>query len=175
MKRAIILGLMGIVTAACSKTEAGAQGEGASAEGVVKQQAVMAAQAEPPAEASAAAANPAASDPHAGLSNYGVAEVARLLDDEKITPVDANSPETRAKFGTLPGAILLSSSTQYDLGELPQSKTDPLVFFCANPRCTAAPKAAKKALAAGYSEVHVMRDGIKGWRQAGQETKRISG
>jgi hypothetical protein len=45
---------------------------------------------------------------------------------------DANGPETRDKFGVIPGAVLLTSDDAYDLSVLPPSKTAKLVFYCAN-------------------------------------------
>jgi hypothetical protein len=45
---------------------------------------------------------------------------------------DANGPETRDKFGVIPGAVLLTSDDAYDLSVLPPSKTSKLVFYCAN-------------------------------------------
>lgn len=45
---------------------------------------------------------------------------------------DANVPETRAKFGIIPGAVLLSSDNNYDISILPQGKASELVFYCAN-------------------------------------------
>ena len=95
-------------------------------------------------------------------------EVKAALADKKVTPVDANGPETRAAFGTLPGALLLGDAgvTAELLGA---DKSRALVFYCSSERCSAAPGAAKEAMALGYTEVRVMKAGIKGWVAAGFE------
>jgi rhodanese-related sulfurtransferase len=88
------------------------------------------------------------------------------------TPVDANGKETRAKQGVIPGAVLLTSSSQYAVEELPKEKDAKLVFYCANEKCSASHKAAKRALENGYTDVAVLPEGIAGWKQAGQPTQK---
>lgn len=98
-------------------------------------------------------------------------EVASLQKAKKVTPVDANGEATRQKMGVIPGAVLLTSSSQFDPAkELPADKNAKLVFYCANTRCTAAGAAAVRAIEAGYTDVSVLPDGIKGWKDAGQPT-----
>jgi rhodanese-related sulfurtransferase len=88
---------------------------------------------------------------------------------------DANVPETRTKFGVIPGAQLLSSDDDYNVAAtLPAQKTDPLVFYCANTHCMASHEAARRAVGAGYTDVSVMADGIAGWKAAGQPTVKPS-
>lgn len=84
--------------------------------------------------------------------------------------VDANSDSTRKSNGTVPGAILLSSSSKYDLATLPEDKSKDLIFYCSNTKCTASDAAAERASANGYQNVHIMREGIKGWKEAGKAT-----
>lgn len=98
-----------------------------------------------------------------------VVDLAQLIADDKVIVFDANGDEVRRKFGSIPGATLLASSSGYDLSVLPAEKTKKLVFYCANPRCTAAEKAADRARVAGH-EVLVLRAGIAGWVDAGQAT-----
>jgi rhodanese-related sulfurtransferase len=97
-----------------------------------------------------------------------LAEAAKLQQEKKATLVDANGKQTRAKYGTIPGAVLLTSYNKYDLKELPASKSEKLVFFCANTQCQASHAAAERALEAGYTDVNVLPDGIMGWKQAGK-------
>ena len=40
------------------------------------------------------------------------------------------------------------------------------VFYCSNPMCMKAPNAARRAKALGYTNVHVMSAGIRGWLDA---------
>ena len=96
-------------------------------------------------------------------------EVA-ALQKGKAAIFDVNGAGVRTKFGVIPGATLLSSSSQYDLSVLPKNKATKLVFYCANTRCTAAPTAAERAIGAGYTDVNVLHVGIAGWKEAGKKT-----
>lgn len=111
--------------------------------------------------------NEAAVDPVPELS---VAQVAAMLSAGEATAVDANNEQTREREGTVPGATLLSSSSAFDASELPSDTASNLVFYCANTRCTASDGAANRAREAGYANVHVMREGIVGWKEAGNPT-----
>lgn len=97
--------------------------------------------------------------------------VAQLAKEKQVKTVfDANSADFRVKNGTIPGAVLLTSSSSYDLKELPAKKDAALVFYCANTMCGASEGAAKRAIEAGYTNVAVLPDGLMGWKAAGQKT-----
>jgi len=107
-----------------------------------------------------------------------VADLKAMLDvgaSEGTHVYDANGPETREKYGVIPGAILLTSDNDYDLSILPANKTSKLVFYCANTHCMASHEAARRAVKAGYKDVNVMVDGIAGWKAAGEPTAHTSG
>ena len=66
-----------------------------------------------------------------------VADLAKLMADEDshLYIFDANAPETRARFGIIPGAKLLSSEDSYDVATtLPSDKGAKLIFYCADTR-----------------------------------------
>jgi hypothetical protein len=69
-----------------------------------------------------------------GFKTIRVQDLADLLAKQpKSTWIyDANPSRVREKEGVIPGAKLLSSSTRYDLGELPGAKNSTLVFYCHN-------------------------------------------
>ena len=104
-----------------------------------------------------------------------VSDVVRLLRAaKKAQLVDANSEETRAKLGVIPGALLLTSATRFDpVRELPEAKDKPLVFYCANAQCKASQVAAERALANGFTDVSVLPAGVVGWKQSGQKTQSV--
>ena len=102
-----------------------------------------------------------------------VAEVDAKLASGGCVPVDANGTGTRKKMGVVPGAVLLSDSEAFALGELPADKSKELVFYCANTRCGASHEAAHRALTAGYTNVKVMPEGIAGWVKAGKKTQQL--
>ena len=121
----------------------------------------------------AAPAAPAAQPPSSSVATYSVDEVDSHLTQGDLQAVDANGDSTRKKLGVVPGAILLTDSDAFQLTELPTDKTKSLVFYCANTACGASHHAAEKAIAAGYSHVRVMPDGIAGWVKAGKKTQQI--
>ncbi|HEY3594971.1 MAG TPA: rhodanese-like domain-containing protein [Polyangiaceae bacterium] len=99
-----------------------------------------------------------------------VDQVATLVQAKSATIVDANDSQTRQERGVIPGAVLLTNYRTYSLTELPAEKATKLVFYCGGTMCRASDGAAAKAAQAGYTDVSVMRDGIKGWRDSGQRT-----
>ena len=104
-----------------------------------------------------------------GLVTLTVPELTARLG-RSLAPIlcDANSDETRKRFGVIPGATLLTNYRDYDpADELPADPSHPLVFYCHSARCGAAVDAARKAVAAGFSNVSVLPDGITGWADAG--------
>jgi len=107
-----------------------------------------------------------------GLVTLTVAEAAALAaGGASVAFCDVNNADTRAKHGTIPGAVLLSSYDAYDTAaELPAGAK--LVFYCHSEMCGAAASAARRALAAGRDDVAVMPEGINGWASAGQPVER---
>jgi len=88
---------------------------------------------------------------------------------------DVNVESTRTNVGVIPGAKLLSSSSEFDVKkELPHDLTKPLIFYCANTQCTASHSAAERAIKFGFKNVSVMVDGVYGWRDAGKPLQKIT-
>ncbi len=120
--------------------------------------------------APASAADDAKKEAKPTIPEVSVEKAEALLKDGGVA-VDANSKRTREKHGVVPNAVILSSSAKYDLAELPSDKTKELIFYCSNTYCTASDTAAERAEANGYKKVHVMREGIKGWKDSGKPVK----
>lgn len=113
------------------------------------------------------------------ITNLTVDQLAAKLEAAQKTKAtvaifDANSAETRADKGIIPTAILLPSSSDYDVAILPKDKATDVVFYCAAERCGASKTAAKKAVSAGYTSVHVLPAGIAGWVKAGKATEKVT-
>ena len=104
------------------------------------------------------------------INTISVEDAAAALQSGAVA-VDANSQRTREKYGTVPDAVMLTSTSKYELTELPGDKSKDLIFYCSNTFCTASDNAAERASANGYEKVHVMRKGIKGWKEAGNPTQ----
>lgn len=105
-----------------------------------------------------------------GLQVVGVDDLADWIGSRsELAVCDANSDDTRRRYGVIPGAILLTNYRDYDpAGELPGNKQATLVFYCHSETCGAGADAARKAVAAGYRDVWVLAPGIKGWADAGR-------
>lgn len=106
----------------------------------------------------------------ATYGNVSPQELQGLLEAGEAHAFDANGESTRSSRGVVPGATLLTSSSRYELSELPADHGAHLVFYCGNTDCRASDGAAERALEAGYERVDVMRDGIAGWVEAGLPT-----
>ena len=112
--------------------------------------------------------NPAATS-EAAPPEISIEDASKALQSGAVA-VDANSAGTREKHGTVPDAIMLTSSNEYELAQLPEDKSKDLIFYCSSTWCTASDKAAERASTNGYKNVHIMREGIKGWKEAGKAT-----
>lgn len=108
-----------------------------------------------------------------GIVKISIEEGKGLYETKRITFVDANGKDTRQKLGTIPGAVMLTSYSEFDAAkELPADKNEKLVFYCANTQCGASHEAAKRAMEAGWVNVGVLPDGIMGWSKAGLPTSK---
>jgi rhodanese-related sulfurtransferase len=110
--------------------------------------------------------------PVSPVSPVSVDELDHLLANHQCVAVDANGDSTRRRMGVIPGAVLLRDLDAID--QLPADKATGLVFYCANSACGASHEAAAKAIAAGYTHVRVLPDGIAGWVKAGKRTAATS-
>lgn len=104
------------------------------------------------------------------LQTVSVEDVAEWRAGNAVMAVcDANSDDTRKRYGVVPDAVLLTNYRDYDVAtELPADRSGRLVFYCHSEMCGAAGDAARKAVKAGYRDVWVMAPGIQGWAEAGQ-------
>jgi rhodanese-related sulfurtransferase len=109
-----------------------------------------------------------------GLETLDLPQLTALVASDSVVLCDANTAETREKFGVIPGAILLSSYRDYDVeSELPSDLGRKLVFYCHSPMCGAGADAARVAAAAGYRDIAVYPGGIKGWLAGDQAVERL--
>ena len=104
-----------------------------------------------------------------GLKTISPGALLELMERERVTVVDCNSPQSWMT-GHVPGALNLDP-VAYDAGALPADKESRLVFYCSNPMCRKAPNAARRAEKMGYRNVRVMSSGINGWLSAGLPTE----
>ena len=117
----------------------------------------------------AAPSAPAAAAEAQTTTEVSVSDVQTFVATKSATVFDANDSDTRKEYGVVPGAVLLAGK-EYPLSTLPAAKADKLVFYCGGTQCRASDKAAARATSAGYTNVSVMRAGIRGWKDAGMAT-----
>ncbi len=122
-----------------------------------------------PAAEKASTDAPAAAAEDKPVAEVTVSDVQQYVKNKSALLFDANDNDTRKEYGVVPGAVLLAGK-DYPLSTLPASKSDKLVFYCGGTQCRASDHAASRAASAGYSDVSVMRAGIRGWKDAGQTT-----
>lgn len=80
---------------------------------------------------------------------------------DPVAVIDVNSRQNWMKTH-VPGARNLDAAGFSD-SDLPSDRNAALVFYCSNPLCMKAPRAARRAVAMGYGHVFVMSAGISGW------------
>ena len=109
-----------------------------------------------------------------GLDTLELSQHTELLaGNDQAVLCDANTEETREKYGVIPGATLLSHYRDYKVDlELPADRGRKLVFYCHSPMCGAAADAARVAMAAGYTDVAVYPEGITGWLDGARDVVR---
>jgi rhodanese-related sulfurtransferase len=96
-----------------------------------------------------------------GLPTVSPQELHGLIREGRVVTIDVNEPGSWAE-AHVPGALNLHPTT-YDPADLPKDKAALLVFYCSNPWCSKAPKAARRARGLGYENVRVLSAGIQGW------------
>ena len=98
-----------------------------------------------------------------GLKSISPQELHAGLGKDGLTVIDLNAQNSFQR-ARVPGAVNLLP--EFDEGALPANKDAGLVFYCSNPMCLKAPRAAKRAGKLGYTDVRVMSAGIVGWTDA---------
>ena len=106
-----------------------------------------------------------AQKPSRSYAHVSIDEVQKFLGKPSVFIFDVNVPEIWAAHH-LPGAIHVTSPNLKKF--LPANKTAILIFYCAEPRCSAAEAAATEAARLRYTRVYVMPEGIFGWINAGK-------
>jgi rhodanese-related sulfurtransferase len=66
----------------------------------------------------------------ASVKDMTVQQLADLQKAGSVVVLDANTEDFRKENGVIPGAVLLTSSSKYDVAQLPADKSSKLVFYC---------------------------------------------
>lgn len=103
----------------------------------------------------------------AGATTIDTAQ-AKALFDKKVVFVDLRK-ESEFDAGRIPGAVNLFINTKFNQEALAAKvkKDEPVVFYCNGPKCPHSAKASEMALGWGYTKVNYYREGLPGWKAAG--------
>ena len=97
-----------------------------------------------------------------GLKTISPEELHQLIQQQQqVMVIDVNSRQSWIT-ARVPGALNLAPA-DHTHNDLPPDKESSLVFYCSNPMCSKAPKAARRAKQMGSGKVKVMSAGISGW------------
>lgn len=98
-----------------------------------------------------------------GVKSISPNELHARLGADRPAVFDLNAAHSW-RAARVPGAISLG--VDFDPSALPPERDASLVFYCSNPLCSKAPRAARRAGRLGYTDVRVMAAGITGWLAA---------
>ena len=106
-----------------------------------------------------------------GTVEMPVADLAALIakgDADSYFLVDAR-PGKPFAMGSIPTAVSIPVEKMKEEGAklLPADKGRMLVFFCGGVTCGMSTQEAEMAVKLGYTNVHVMLQGVPGWKKAG--------
>lgn len=96
-----------------------------------------------------------------GLRTISPENLQRFIREKTATIIDVNSRDSWQK-ARVPGAHHLAPE-RFSERDIPADRNRILVFYCSNPWCRKAPRAARRAVRMGFSDVRVLSAGIKGW------------
>lgn len=89
----------------------------------------------------------------------------------KVPVINVLPPESFAE-AHIPGSHNVpvgDPNFERQVEDLVDTKSDPVVVYCASESCDASPKAARKLEGAGFSEVMDFQGGMEAWKDAGYE------
>lgn len=89
--------------------------------------------------------------------------------DAPIPIINVLDPEAFEK-AHIPDSInipLQSSEFVEQVGKVANSKSAPVIVYCASESCDASPKAAQKLEEVGYDKVYDYQGGVEAWSEAG--------
>ena len=99
------------------------------------------------------------------ITNISHDELVKAVEGKSATIIDVNGTESY-KEGHIPTAIDFEAAKADLAAQLPKDKSALVVAYCGSPACGAYKKAAKAAVALGYTNVKHYSGGLSGWKEA---------
>lgn len=103
--------------------------------------------------------------------DISLTDLKAAMAAKKVTLLDVNGPVSYAN-GHIPGAIDFTAHTGDLAKVLPADKSSLIVAYCGNEHCGAYARAAEAAQKLGYTNVQHFKQGIAGWKEAGEPTQK---
>ena len=97
-----------------------------------------------------------------------------MMADDRELPVYNTMSEIECLDHRIPGSQCLAcEEIEKDISRLPPDKNRVIVFYCESAGCYRSCRAAGAAVMAGYTQVHVLDEGMPAWKQAGYATETV--
>lgn len=97
-------------------------------------------------------------------------ELEEKLENDEVTLVNVLKREQFIEEH-IPGSINIPLNRLEDRAEEQLDPDEEIVVYCASTSCQASPKAWKLLDRMGYDNVWDYQEGLKGWKEAGNETE----
>ncbi len=102
-----------------------------------------------------------------GATSIDTSEAKQLFDDGVVF-VDVRDISSR-DYGYIPGSVFLDLELSFSEDALSGvvNRDEPVVIYCAGPRCLRSSKAVEKAVSWGFINTYYLRNGFAAWKVAG--------
>lgn len=107
----------------------------------------------------------------AEFPDISITDLKTAIADKKVVVIDVMGSSSY-KNGHVPTAIDFASTQDSLASALPKDKDALIVAYCGGPSCNAYQKAAKAAVALGYTNVKHLSAGISGWKKEGEKLEK---
>ncbi len=104
--------------------------------------------------------------------DISIEDLKAAIEEGSVVVIDVNGSKSY-KNGHIPTAIDFAEVAKGGLADLlPEDKSTMVVAYCGGPSCGAYKKAVKAVAALGYTDVHHLSAGIRGWKSAGEAVEK---
>jgi len=108
------------------------------------------------------------------IPDISQADLAKAIESKSVTVIDVNGSESFAE-GHIPTSFDFSTNKDNLAAKLPSDKSALIVAYCGSDKCSAYKKAAKAAVALGYTNVKHYSGGLAGWKASNAELSKPQG
>lgn len=99
------------------------------------------------------------------IADISHADLTKAIETKSATIIDVNGSESYSE-GHIPTSIDFEANKDNLAAKLPSDKSALVVAYCGSENCKAYKKAAKAAIALGYTNVKHYSGGLSAWKEA---------